>query len=62
MALAAAISSLPGATLGLFASVTGHSELKDSRVMDDTVYSSHGRHRVLEDLLPLGEHQVAGDY
>ena len=30
-------------------------------MVDQAVDSGHGRHRVLEDLIPLGEDQVGGD-
>ena len=30
--------------------------------MDESVDGGHGRHRVFEDLIPLGKHQIAGDH
>ena len=36
-------------------------ELEDRGVMDESVDGRHGRHRVLEDLVPLAEDQVRGD-
>lgn len=36
-------------------------ELKDGGVVDEAVDGGHRGHRVLEDLVPLGEDQVRGD-
>ena len=37
-------------------------ELQNDGVMDEAVNGRHGGHRVLKDLIPLGEHQVAADH
>jgi hypothetical protein len=37
-------------------------KFQDHRVMDESVDGGHGRHRVFEDLIPLGKHQIAGDH
>ena len=36
-------------------------ELEDGGVVDEPIDGGHGRHGVLEDLIPLGEDQVGGD-
>jgi hypothetical protein len=33
-------------------------EIQNDRVMDQPVNGGHGRHRILENLVPLGEHQI----
>ena len=39
----------------------GNVELQDDGVVDQPVDRGGGRHRILEDALPVAEHQVAGD-
>ena len=51
----------PGALVRGLGSIALHVELQDHRVVDDPVDRGGGGHRVLEDLVPLGEHQVGGD-
>src|ERR1019366_7548449 len=36
-------------------------ELQDGAVMDEAVGRGHGGHWVLEDLVPLGKHEIGGD-
>ena len=47
--------------LGLLGSNAGSVKFENDGVMDDTVDSCGGSHRVFEDLVPLAENQVAGD-
>src|ERR1035437_3056249 len=51
---------LPG--LGFLGAHAFTVELQDCRVMHEPINCRHGGHRVLEDLIPFREHQVAGDH
>ena len=50
--------------LGFFlCPVTGYIELKDDRMVDQPVDGGRSGHRILEDAIPLAEHQVlCGEY
>ena len=46
--------------LGLFRSIAGDVEFQDHTVMHEPVDGRRGRHRILEDVFPTRERQVAG--
>ena len=46
-------------SFGFFQTVTGYVQLDDHRVVDQPIDRRSSRHRILEDLFPLRERQVA---
>jgi len=47
--------------LGFFDTVAGKVHLQDHAMMDHPVYHGNRGHGILEDLLPLRKHEIAGD-
>ena len=50
--------SLSGSAAGVWVADTLVAELQDDTVMDEAVGRGHGGHGILEDLVPLGKHQI----